>query len=148
MRPALVVLALVLAQVGCAPQQPAIESTLPVVTLKIGGKTLTAEVAESTDAQQAGLMFRRELPADHGMLFVFGMQRQASFWMKNTYLPLDIAYLDREGVILEIHPLEPLDTTPVKSAAANVAFALETNRGWFQRNGIQPGTKVAGIPRR
>jgi uncharacterized membrane protein (UPF0127 family) len=93
-------------------------------------------------------MFRDSLPADHGMLFIFEQPETASFWMKNTKIPLSIAYIDSAGKILEIKSLKPLDETPIPSASGEVAFALEVNDGWFTRNGASTGATISGIPRK
>jgi uncharacterized membrane protein (UPF0127 family) len=121
---------------------------LRVVQLKIADSTLFAEVADTPQTSANGLMFRDSLPEDHGMLFVFEKPETASFWMRNTKIPLSIAYIDSAGKILEIEPLKPLDETPVESASSKVAFALEVNEGWFKRNGVSPGATIIGIPRR
>ncbi|MFQ3671453.1 MAG: DUF192 domain-containing protein [Verrucomicrobiia bacterium] len=122
------------------------ETHLPVVELRIGSSLLRAEVAEKPGDQARGLMFRERLAPDAGMLFVFAEGRRASFWMKNTQLPLSIAYLGRDGTILEIYDLEPFNETPVVSRSEAVWFALEVNRDWFRARGIQPGEKVRGLP--
>ena len=121
---------------------------LRVVQLKIAGSSLFAEVADTPQTSANGLMFRDSLPDDHGMLFVFEKPETASFWMRNTKIPLSIAYIDSAGKILEIESLKPLDETPVASASSQVAFALEVNEGWFKRNGVSPGATIIGIPRR
>jgi uncharacterized membrane protein (UPF0127 family) len=90
-------------------------------------------------------MFRNSLPDDHGMLFVFEKPKTASFWMKNTKIPLSIAYIDSAGRILQIESMKPLDETPVASTSSEVAFALEVNEGWFARNGVSAGAKISGI---
>jgi uncharacterized protein len=82
------------------------------------------------------------------MLFVFDHPKSASFWMKNTKIPLSIAYIDSTGKILEIESMKPLDETIVPSASDQVAYALEVNQGWFSRHGIAPGAKIDGIPRK
>ena len=115
--------------------------------LRIGDHQLTVEVADSPGEQALGLMNRESLPTDRGMIFVFGEPKKASFWMHNTSIPLDIAFLDSEGVILEIHPLVPLEETPVESRSEKVAYAIETNRDWFASRGLKPGMKVQGLPR-
>jgi uncharacterized protein len=120
---------------------------LPQLTLKIGRETLQAEIASTPSSMARGLMFRTSLPTDQGMLFVFPVGHQASFWMKNTSLPLSIAYIDQEGRILEIHPLIPFDETPVKSKSDNVYYALEVNRDWFNVRQIKPGDQIQNLPR-
>lgn len=109
--------------------------------LKIGAQTLLIEVATTPDARSQGLMYRESLAEDAGMLFVFPTDRQVSFWMKNTSIPLSIAYLRRDGTILEIHDLQPFSLDPVPSAGP-VRYALEVNQGWFERNGVTTGMRV------
>lgn len=92
-------------------------------------------------------MNRSALGADQGMLFIFDEPRGASFWMHNTSIPLDLAYLDQQGEILEILPLVPFEEKPVKSKSNKVAYALETNRDWFASRGLKAGTKIEGLPR-
>ena len=94
-----------------------------------------------------GLMNREFLPADRGMVFVFEEPKKAFFWMKNTSIPLDVAFLDSEGVILEILPLVPFEESRVASKSDQVAYAIETNRDWFASRGLKPGVKVQGLPR-
>ena len=80
------------------------------------------------------------------MLFVMPRPERASFWMKNTTLPLSVAYINPDGVIVEIHDLEPLDEKPVPSAFPNIAYALEMKQGWFAENGILAGDRIRGLP--
>lgn len=115
--------------------------------LKIGTHKLTVEVADTPGEQAQGLMNRDFLPSDRGMIFVFDEPKKASFWMRNTSIPLDIAFLDASGVILEIHPLVPFEETPVVSQSDRVVYAIETNRDWFASRGLKPGVKVQGLPR-
>jgi uncharacterized membrane protein (UPF0127 family) len=117
------------------------------VSLKIGDHKLIAEVADTPGEQALGLMNRDSLPPDRGMIFVFEEPKQAFFWMKNTSIPLDVAFLDSEGVILEILPLVPFEETRVASKSDKVAYAIETNRDWFASRGLKPGVKVQGLPR-
>lgn len=119
---------------------------LPTVTLTLGEKRVQAEVADEDSERSAGLMFREALGTDSGMLFVMPSTSRASFWMKNTPLPLSIAFMSPTGVILEIHDLQPHVEKPVQSRFPNVAYALEMRQGWFSDNGIFPGTKVQGLP--
>ena len=120
---------------------------LRTVQLRVGNVALRAEVADTPQESQTGLMFRNSLPDDQGMIFVFNTPRQANFWMKNTRIPLSIAYIDSTGKILEIHSMQPFDETLVSSAFDNVVYALEVNEGWFDRHKISPGTTIAGLPR-
>jgi len=121
---------------------------LEVIELKVGDRTVLAEVADTPEVSQRGLMFREEMPENHGMLFVFEAPRQASFYMKNTRLPLSIAYITGDGRIAEIHDLEPFDETPVKSQSKQIEFALEVNQGWFGKNQIEPGAMIENLPTR
>lgn len=114
--------------------------------LKIGSHDLMVELAVSDQEQMNGLMNRDSLGADQGMLFIFDVPREASFWMHNTSIPLDLAYLDEKGEILEILPLVPFEEKAVRSKSNKVAFALETNRDWFASRGIKAGTRVKGLP--
>ena len=134
---------------GCQPKgADTAPFGLKTVELKILNANLNAEVADSPQASENGLMFRDSLPEDHGMLFVFEQPKTASFWMRNTKIPLSIAYIDSMGKILEIKSLKPLDETAVPSVSDRVAFALEVNQGWFGRHGISPGAQIDGMPRK
>lgn len=117
------------------------------IRLRIGDHKLTVEVAETPGEQALGLMNRDSLPPDRGMIFVFAEPKKASFWMRNTSIPLDLVFLDSSGVILEIYPLVPFEETPVQSQSDKVAFAIETNRDWFASRGLKPGLKVQGLPK-
>ncbi|MDR1146480.1 MAG: DUF192 domain-containing protein [Verrucomicrobiales bacterium] len=139
--PLLLALALLAACRQANPPQP-----LESATLTVERFTVSAEIADTPPTMTRGLMFRDALPPDHGMLFVFERPRRASFWMRNTRIPLSVAYLDADGRILEIHDLFPHDETPVPSYSDQVAYALEMNRGWFARHGITPGMTVSGGP--
>ena len=138
-KPALLVLSLALWAAGCSAGGEA--------RLRIGDHKLTVEVADTPGEQALGLMNRESLPTDRGMIFVFEEPKKASFWMRNTSIPLDLAFLDSEGVILEILPLVPFEETPVQSQSTKVAYAIETNRDWFASRGLKPGAKVQGLPR-
>lgn len=120
---------------------------LPEVELRIGGKKISAEVADDESERAAGLMFRKSLASDSGMLFVMDRPGPVGFWMKNTEVPLTIAYIDPRGTIMELHDLHPRDETPVPSRFRNIAFALEMPQGWFTKNNIWPGERVLGLPK-
>jgi uncharacterized protein len=134
---------------GC---QPKTTQTTPfglrIAELKITNVSITVEVADTPQASENGLMFRDSLPEDHGMLFIFDQPKKASFWMKNTKIPLSIAYADSNGKILEIKSMNPLDETVIPSRSDEVDYALEVNKGWFARHGIAAGAKIDGIPRK
>ena len=117
---------------------------LPEIALAIKGHRLTVEVA-ATDPQRAqGLMHRRMLPENRGMLFVFSHAAPQSFWMKNTYIPLSIAFVDDSGTIVNIADMKPLTTDPHPSAQP-AKYALEMNRGWFAKRGIKAGARIEGL---
>jgi uncharacterized protein len=115
--------------------------------LRCGQTVVWVEVADEPAEREQGLMMRRELGEDHGMLFVFERTSQQSFWMHNTLIPLSIAYLGEDGEVLEIRDMFPLDRSAVPSSSAAVRYALEVNQGWFARRGIVPGARfdVAGL---
>ncbi len=102
---------------------------------------LRVEIAKTPEERQKGLMFRQHLPRDQGMYFVFEKEEQLSFYMRDTRVPLSIAFIGGNSVIESIKHLIPLDERSVYSDGP-VRFALEVNRGWFDHNGIRPGDKV------
>jgi uncharacterized membrane protein (UPF0127 family) len=91
-------------------------------------------------------MYRRSLAPDSGMLFVFQQPETLRFWMKNTYIPLSIAYIDSKAVITDILEMAPLDTTTPYLASRAALYALEMNPGWFETHTIKPGDTILGIP--
>ena len=119
---------------------------LPEILLSVSGHKLTAEVAHTEPARTEGLMHRRILPENRGMLFVFMDISRHAMWMMNTHVPLSVAFLDERGVILNIEDMKP-HTQDAHAAAKPAKYALEMNRGWFKRRGIKPGAKVEGIER-
>jgi uncharacterized protein len=122
------------------------QERLPTVVLEIGGKEVVAEVADEEHERSDGLMHRQELGEDEGMLFVMEREGPVAFWMRNTRIPLTIAYLDARGVVMELHDLEPFNEKPVASMFGGVAYALEVPQGWFTRNNVWPGERVRGLP--
>ena len=119
---------------------------LPAATLVIGQTSIKAEVADDDAERSSGLMFRESLAPDSGMLFVMPSVAPATFWMKNTLIPLSIAFLDERGTILEIHDMEPKSEKTVRSTFSRIAYALEMQQGWFGKKNIWPGEKVSGLP--
>ncbi len=126
---------------GCAIAQAA----FPTTQLSAGMHLIKAEVAATDPARQQGLMFREKMANNAGMVFVFDEPNPQCMWMKNTLLPLSVAFLDAEGKIINIEDMQPqkLDshcsTKPAK-------FALEMNLGWFKQKNIKPGMRIGGLP--
>jgi hypothetical protein len=116
------------------------------VTLHIGKASLTTRIAATPAQQERGLMYVTKMPDNDGMIFLQPRVGIATFWMKNTLIPLSVAYIDKNGVILEIHDMKALDETVVRSDSDQVAYALETNLHWFALNGIKPGDKLEPPP--
>ena len=111
-------------------------------TIKVGSAELQVAVAETAAEREQGLMHIKGLPCNHGMLFKFSQEKILSFWMKNTSIPLSIAFIGENMQIVEIQDMEPLDEKPIKSTKV-AKYALETNKGWFDRNNISVGDKVS-----
>ncbi|MFZ5493786.1 MAG: DUF192 domain-containing protein [Verrucomicrobiota bacterium] len=109
--------------------------------IKVGARTVQAQVALLPLETQRGLMHRRSLGNDEGMLFVFDRTQPMSFWMRNTEIPLDIGYFDAGGVLREIYPMYPRDERPVASRG-RMQFALEMNQGWYRAAGVKPGDRL------
>jgi uncharacterized membrane protein (UPF0127 family) len=103
--------------------------------------SLKVELALSEEEQAQGLMYRESLDDGWGMLFVFGRDKLASFWMKNTLIPLSIAYINSDGSILEIYDMQPEDLSLIRSSRS-VRYALEVPQGWFNKAGIRPGDRA------
>ena len=118
---------------------------LPTRTLTIGKDKLIAEVVVTPEQRATGLMNRFSLAPDHGMLFVFDRPQPMAFWMKNTYIPLSIAFLDANGTILNIEDMRPQDESTHPSRG-NALYAIEMKQGWFASRSIEPGAKVSGLP--
>lgn len=125
---------------------PAAGAGLPEITLSINGHKLTAEVAHTEPSRTEGLMHRRILPESRGMLFVFEDVGRHAMWMMNTHIPLSVAFLDEQGVIINIADMKPR-TQDSHPAAKPARYALEVNRGWFAKRGIKAGARIEGIDR-
>lgn len=115
------------------------------VSIQIGEKTLNIAYADSPLERQLGLMYRKNMCDDCGMLFKFERSKIAGIWMKNTYIPLDLAYITKDGIIVDIKPLTPHDLVAVNSPEP-VLYALEMNQGWFDKQNIRVGDKVDLLP--
>jgi uncharacterized membrane protein (UPF0127 family) len=121
---------------------------LPTVELRVKDARIFAEVVSQPEDRALGLMYRRSLAPDSGMLFVFGSSEFQRFWMKNTLIPLSIAFITRDSLISDILEMAPLDTTTPYVSSRAVRYALEMNSGWFQTKGIKPGDTVRGLPQK
>ncbi len=122
------------------------EERFPVVALTAGMHVIQAEVAASEPQRQQGLMFREKLAPNSGMVFLFTEPAQVCMWMKNTPLPLSVAFIDERGKILNIEDMQP-QTLNAHCAAGLAAYALEMNKGWFAQKNIKPGTTIANLPK-
>lgn len=118
---------------------------LPVVQFRIDTATVWLEVADEDGERERGLMFRESMPDTHGMIFVFPSAEERYFWMKNTYLPLDIAYINAGGTITDIHQMTPYDTSQTYDSSVPVPYAIELNQGWFEQRGIGVGAQVQNL---
>lgn len=118
---------------------------LPSTRLTAGFHLINAEVASTPEQRAIGLMHRPTMPANDGMLFVFERPGQQCFWMKNTLLPLSIAFLEDDGTVVNIEEMKP-QSLDSHCSARPVRFALEMNQGWFSKRAIKPGAKITGAP--
>jgi uncharacterized membrane protein (UPF0127 family) len=137
MRP---ILTLVLA----LPAVAALAQPLPVTELRAGMHLIHAEVAADYSTRGRGLMQRKGLAPNTGMLFVFDAPSEHCMWMKNTYIPLSVAFIDAEGTIINIADMEP-QSEQTHCSARPALYALEMTRGWFAERGIKPGVKLGGL---
>ena len=109
--------------------------------IKINNLLSNIEVASNPNDRRKGLMFRKSLPEDHGMFFVWEYRKRQCMWMRNTYIPLNVAYIDTKGKILEIYEMLPLSEDSICSKK-RVKYALEVNLDWFKRNNVQVGDQI------
>jgi uncharacterized membrane protein (UPF0127 family) len=113
--------------------------------VKVGPHPLKVELAITEEQREHGLMFRKSLGLDDGMVFVFDEPAYQSMWMKNTLIPLSVAFLDADGRILNVLDMQP-ETLDTHTSAGPARYAIETNIGWFERNKVKAGDKVTGLP--
>lgn len=117
----------------------------PVIPLNAGIHIIKAEVAATEAQRQQGLMFREKMGSNEGMIFLFGAPAGVCMWMKNTLIPLSVAFLDENGKIINVEDMEP-QTTDSHCAKRPATYALEMNRGWFKQKNIKPGSTIDGLP--
>jgi hypothetical protein len=118
---------------------------LPRVTLKAGMHLIQAQVAATPEQRATGLMFRTEMPANEGMLFVFEQPAVQCFWMKNTLLPLTAAFVADDGSIVNLVDMKP-QTLDSHCSEQPVRYVLEMNQGWFAKRGLRAGSRLGGAP--
>jgi len=127
---------------ACA-QEP--QTNLPRVKLSAGMHQIDAQVAQTMEQRSTGLMHRKEMPQHEGMLFVFEQPTKQCFWMKNTLLPLAIAFVGDDGTIVNIDEMKP-QTLESHCSDKPVRYVLEMNTGWFTKKGIKAGARLSGAP--
>ncbi|MBA3757025.1 MAG: DUF192 domain-containing protein [Nitrosomonas sp.] len=119
------------------------QSRLPTIQLTAGMYVIQAEVAQTPSEQTIGLMYRQTMGINEGMLFIYDSPKVHCFWMRNTLLPLTIAFIADDGSIVNLKDMQPRTETPHCSAKP-VRFALEMNQGWFDKRNLKPGFKLRG----
>lgn len=129
----------------CASAQEGPQMNLQRVKLSAGMHLIDAQVAFTPEQRQIGLMFRKEMPQQEGMIFIFEQATQQCFWMKNTLLPLTAAFVADDGTIVNLADMKP-QTTDAHCSAQPVRYVLEMNKGWFAKKGIKAGSKLGGPP--
>ncbi len=139
LRPLLVVISLVTVMPGWAQQ-----AQLPLIDLSAGMHRIEAEVAATPESRQTGMMLRTSMPPHRGMLFVFPELGKHCMWMRNTLLPLSVAFLDENGRIINFADMQP-KTEDNHCAARPARYALEMNLGWFRSRGVVAGFSISGI---
>lgn len=136
--------AALLALVACSAS--AQNARFQTVQLAAGMHLIQAEVAQTDPQRQQGLMFREKMANNHGMVFVFDQTNPQCMWMKNTPLPLSVAFIDADGKIVNIEDMQP-KTLESHCSTKPVKYALEMNLGWFKQKNVKPGSTIAGLPK-
>ena len=120
------------------------QTTLPILELQVGGHRINAEVAATADVRDSGLMYRHSLPDDRGMLFVFPDTSKHCMWMKDTFIPLSVAFIDDNGKIVSIADMQP-GSLAIHCSPVPVRYSLEMNKAWFSKRRIGPGASFIGL---
>lgn len=115
---------------------------LPTIKLWLGAHEMVTEIARTPIEHQVGMMWRTNMAEMEGMIFIFDEPGHRAFWMKNTLVPLDIAYIAPDGTLLEVHAAQPRNEASIPSGSDRVQFVLETRQGWFERNNVKPGMMI------
>lgn len=130
---------------ACGQTEEPVVEPKPISTyfpVEVGGATVQLQFAINDSEMERGLMYRRDLKPNQGMLFVYPEPRQMSFWMRNTPTPLEIGFFTSDGVLREVYALVPFDETSVKSKRDDLQYAMEVCHGWFDFTGVKPGDKI------
>jgi uncharacterized membrane protein (UPF0127 family) len=133
---------------GCGEGRPSAaaaavpKSVADFFPIRVGDKTVRMQLAVLGPEMERGLMGRRDLGPDDGMIFVYPKPQRMNFWMHNTPTPLDIGFFDAAGTLREIYPMQPFDETTVSSRSPELRYALEMNQGWYRANGVKPGAQL------
>ena len=118
---------------------------LPTVAITAGMHIIQAELAQTPEQRSTGMMMRKTMGTNEGMLFVFEQPSKQCFWMKNTLLPLSIAFVEADGTVVNIDEMKP-QTLESHCSLRAVPYVLEMNTGWFAKRGIKAGFKLKGVP--
>jgi uncharacterized protein len=146
---AIVVVSLLGASLLIAAHQPSLaqqNARLPIIELTAGINVIKAEVAANNVHRQQGLMHRVKMAPNEGMLFIYDAPAKACMWMKNTVIPLSVAFIDEDGKIVNIEDMKP-HTTDSHCGKKQVRYALEMNQGWYQQKNIKAGSLIQGLPK-
>lgn len=138
-------LSLLFLMAGPARSQDTPQLQLPRVTLSAGMHLIQAQVAATPQERSVGLMFRKEMPVNEGMLFAFEQASEQCFWMKNTLLPLTAAFVADDGTIVNLADMQP-QSLASHCSVKPVRYVLEMNKGWFDKRGLKAGSKLSGPP--
>jgi uncharacterized protein len=130
---------------GLAAQAQSTAQNLKTIALQVGKYTIKAQLASTPEQRTTGLMYRKNMPTNEGMLFVFPQPDTQCFWMKNTLLPLSAAFILDDGEIVNIENMKPQTLSPHCSKKP-VRYVLEMNQGWFEKNHLQAGAHLKGLP--
>jgi uncharacterized membrane protein (UPF0127 family) len=120
------------------------QTGLPTITLRVGNHSVKADIANTNTTREIGLMFKKKMGPAEGMLFIFPEIGYHAMWMRNTLIPLSVAYMDERGAILSIHEMQALTEVPHQSAGP-ARYALEMNAGWFAANRVNVGETIKGL---
>jgi uncharacterized membrane protein (UPF0127 family) len=132
---------------GCGGNRPPAPAALPksiadYFPIAVGGELVEMQVAVTPPELERGLMERRDLGPNQGMIFVYPVPQRQSFWMRNCPTPLDVGYFFAAGDLAEVYPMYPYDERPVTSRSDNIKFILEMNQGWYNARGVRPGARL------